>query len=122
MRHGGHLPLVTSASVRAILRSIAEISGLISSSASAGDDEFTIENTRTGAAVQVRGDHPVSDFHFYAAPLAVCPEPFVRLELQPGQEARWKTDYTLLMGVPGQRPVPRVPGGHLKAAGAECGG
>ena len=52
---------------------------------SAGDDEFTIENTRTGAAVRVRGDHPLSEFHFYAAPLAVCPEPFVRLELQPGQ-------------------------------------
>jgi hypothetical protein len=65
--------------------------------ASAGDDEFTIENTRTGAAVRARGDRPLSDFHFYGAPLAVCPEPFVRLDLQPGQEARWKTEYTFLV-------------------------
>src|SRR5205823_9360753 len=64
---------------------------------SAGDDEFTVENLRTGVAVRVRGDRPLSGFHFYAAPLAVCPEPFVQLELQPGQEARWKTEYTFLI-------------------------
>jgi hypothetical protein len=65
--------------------------------ASAGDHEFTIENSRTGAAVRVRGDRPLSRFGFYAAPLAVCPEPFVQLDLQPGQEARWKTEYMFLV-------------------------
>src|SRR4051794_34267856 len=36
--------------------------------ASAGDDEFTVENSRTGAAIRVRGDRPLFGFHFYAAP------------------------------------------------------
>src|SRR5262249_20505192 len=37
----------------------AELAGF---GAAASDDDFTIENTRTGAAVQARGDHPLSAF------------------------------------------------------------
>jgi len=59
------------------------------------DHQFEIENTRTGAKMTARGDLPLSQFAFYAADTAACPEPFVLLKLQPGEVKSWKTTYGL---------------------------
>jgi hypothetical protein len=54
-----------------------------------------IQNLRTGAALDIRGDTPISKFSFYAAPTAVCPEPFIPIDLKPGAEQQWRTVYLL---------------------------
>lgn len=59
------------------------------------DHHVEIENTRTGAAMTIRGDLPLSRFAFYAADTAACPEPFVTLALRPGEAKSWSTTYTL---------------------------
>lgn len=55
---------------------------------------IVVENTRTGAALRIEGDQPLDKFRFYAAHMAVCPEPFLTLSLPPQGEALWHTRYT----------------------------
>lgn len=64
------------------------------------DHAALVENTRTGAAVSIQGDLPVSRFAVYIAATAACPEPFVAINLQPGQEMRWSTRYILRIDQP----------------------
>lgn len=61
----------------------------------------TVEHAPSGLAVSIRGDRPVAKFNLYAESTAVCPEPFVRLEIEPGKEAAWKVEYEF--EVPGAR-------------------
>jgi hypothetical protein len=61
------------------------------------DDQVTVENVRTKAGVRIVGDQPLAQWRFYAAPTAACPEPFVRIQLQPGGEKTWSFTYTLLV-------------------------
>ncbi len=69
----------------------AELAGF---SAEKRDHAATIENLKSGAGVKIQGDHPLVRFHFWAVRTAVCPEPFVQIELAPGKEAKWQTTYT----------------------------
>lgn len=61
--------------------------------ATAADNEFTIENTRTGASVRVRGDRPLARLALWAirAPLSI--EPFIDIDLEPGAEFTWRITY-----------------------------
>lgn len=52
-----------------------------------------IENTKTGAGVRVSGDQPLLQFHLFAVRSAVCPEPFIKFKLKPGESQRWKATY-----------------------------
>lgn len=61
----------------------------------AEDNEVTIENTKTGASIKIKGDMPLAKFNFWSVKLAACPEPFIELKLMPGQEAKWQWEYTL---------------------------
>jgi len=73
----------------------------------AEENAVTVENRRTGAAVHVRGDQPVAVWRFYAEKTAACPEPFVRIQVAPGEEKAWKWDYTFTAGpktAPGVSP------------------
>lgn len=70
---------------------------------SASDNGATVENVRAGAGVTIAGDRPVSEYHFYAARRAACPEPFVQLALAPGEQVEWKTRYTFFQLGAGER-------------------
>jgi hypothetical protein len=62
------------------------------------DNQVTVRNRRTGLAVKVVGDRPILRYHFFAAPGAVCPEPFVEIHVAPGETIVWAHRYELSCG------------------------
>jgi hypothetical protein len=59
------------------------------------DNQVTVRNSRTGLAVRVTGDCPIVRYHLFAAPGAVCPEPFVEIHAAPGETFAWEHRYEL---------------------------
>jgi hypothetical protein len=57
------------------------------------DYEIKIENHKTGAAVKITGDQPISKFVFWCASTTLCPEPFIKLKVDPGKEISWNIRY-----------------------------
>lgn len=53
----------------------------------------TITNLRTGAAVAV-GSQPAPHRFAFWSQMPLCPEPFVHIRLEPGQETTWMNSYT----------------------------
>jgi hypothetical protein len=47
----------------------------------------------SGVTVTATCDRPLSGFRVWAIGSAVCPEPFVQLEVEPGKEAVWSWTY-----------------------------
>lgn len=62
---------------------------------SVADNQVTVRNRRTGLTVHITGDRPVARYHFFAAPGAVCPEPFVAITAGPGETISWAHHYQL---------------------------
>ena len=60
---------------------------------SAVDHRIVIENQKTGAGVKISGDRPLSQFFFWTMKRTVCPEPYINIELEPGERAEWNTSY-----------------------------
>lgn len=52
-----------------------------------------IKHLPSGAAVEFTGDAPVTRMVFWAVERAVCPEPFIRLKLAPGEVTEWSSRY-----------------------------
>jgi len=61
----------------------------------AADNFVTITNTRWGVAVRILGDQPFVQMRFYAEKTAVCPEPFLRIKVAPGEEKTWRSEYAM---------------------------
>ena len=59
------------------------------------DHRITIENRKTGAGVRIKGDRPIVLFNFWTIKTTICPEPYIELNLAPGEEKKWKTSYVL---------------------------
>jgi hypothetical protein len=57
------------------------------------DNHVTIENTKTGAGVRISCDLPIVRLVYWSAPTTVCPEPFSKIRLAPGEEISWKIGY-----------------------------
>lgn len=57
-------------------------------------NRFTLTNRTTKSALEVSIDMPPAKVDLYAEPPAVCPEPFVAFEIQPGQHAQWTHEMT----------------------------
>ena len=57
------------------------------------DYDIKIENHKTGAAVRITGDQPISKFIFWSASTTVCPEPFIKIKVDPGKEFSWGIKY-----------------------------
>ena len=68
----------------------AELTGF---SEKPSDDAATVENLRTGAGYRVTGDRPLLKFNLWSVRTALCPEPFVAVRLDPGQELAWSNRY-----------------------------
>ena len=61
---------------------------------SVSDNEVTVENTKTGAGVEIAGTLPLLQFCLFCVRTALCPEPFVNIELAPGEKQRWEVSYS----------------------------
>lgn len=61
--------------------------------ATPGDDSFKIENRKTGAGVQVAGDHPLSKLLFWCGWKVLSPENYVTMKIAPGKEFHWVVRY-----------------------------
>lgn len=59
----------------------------------ASDHDIKIENHKTGAAVRIKSDQPISRLVFWSAPKTICPEPYILLKIQPGETVQWKISY-----------------------------
>lgn len=60
----------------------------------ASDYDITLRNKKTGAAVNIKSDKPFSRLAFWATVKTVCPEPFIHVKAEPGEEFSWTTTYT----------------------------
>jgi hypothetical protein len=60
----------------------------------AEDHRFTVTNTRSGAGVHVKMDKPLHDLGFWSCATTLCPENFIWISVQAGQEESWTADYT----------------------------
>jgi hypothetical protein len=57
------------------------------------DYDIRIENTKTRAGVRITCDRPIEKLVYWACPTTSCPEPYIRLSAEPGQEIKWKVNY-----------------------------
>ena len=59
-----------------------------------------VRNRRTGAAIAFHGDAPITRMVFWAVERSACPEPFIRIHLEPGRAQTWSTTYRFLVDTP----------------------
>ena len=57
------------------------------------DYDLKIENVKTGAGVRITSDQPIEKLVYWACSTTACPEPYIKLNVEPGKEARWKINY-----------------------------
>jgi hypothetical protein len=55
--------------------------------------DIRIENIKTGAGVRITCDQPLLKLVFWACPATACPEPYIHVKIDPGQEYSWKIKY-----------------------------
>ncbi|WP_235954788.1 hypothetical protein [Cyclobacterium salsum] len=67
------------------------------------DHQFSLENTKTGAGVRVKGDKALEKMVFWANPSAYCAEPYIRLSLLPGETVTYQNEYTFYTRDPGRK-------------------
>jgi hypothetical protein len=60
----------------------------------AKDYDFKIEDTKTGAAVRVQGDQPLTRINIFSIDRVQSVEPTIAIELAPGAEKSWTYTYT----------------------------
>ena len=53
------------------------------------DNDIRIENKRTGAGVRITGDRPLTRFGYWSIRTVVAPEPYIDLNIEPGQQFAW---------------------------------
>jgi hypothetical protein len=59
----------------------------------AADYDIRVENRKTGAGVRQRSDHAISKLNFWSIRTTVCPEAYIDLRVEPGQETEWRISY-----------------------------
>ncbi|MEO8735549.1 MAG: hypothetical protein ABI380_03320 [Edaphobacter sp.] len=69
---------------------LAELTGYGSTAA---DYDITVVHQGTGAGVRIRGDKPIARFVFWAKRQTICPEPYIRIVLEPGEQTSWTISY-----------------------------
>jgi hypothetical protein len=61
--------------------------------ASPQDYDFRIENKAAGAGVRITCDQPIQKLNFWCCYTTLCPEPYIKIKVDPGKEFRWKISY-----------------------------
>lgn len=67
--------------------------GLLGFGPGAKDYDIRIENKKTGAAVRIKGDQPLLKMVFWSALRTVCPEPYIAVNVKPGESKKWNINY-----------------------------
>ena len=62
-------------------------------SKSVKDYDFRIENVKTGAGVRITCNRPVSKIVYWSSPTTQCPEPYIDIDIQPGETFSWNISY-----------------------------
>jgi hypothetical protein len=57
------------------------------------DHDIRIEDKRLGAGVRITGDRPLSRFGYWSIRTVMAAEPYIDLNIQPGQEFTWTITY-----------------------------
>ena len=57
------------------------------------DYDIRVENRKAGIGVRQTADRPIAKLAFWSIRSTVCPEAFIDLKIDPGQEAKWKINY-----------------------------
>jgi hypothetical protein len=57
------------------------------------DYDIKVDNIKTGAGVRITCDRPLLKLVFWASSTTVCPEPYIQIKIEPGQEFSWKITY-----------------------------
>jgi hypothetical protein len=57
------------------------------------DHDIRIENKKVGAGVRITGDRPLSRFGYWSIRTVMAVEPYIDLNIEPGQEFSWKITY-----------------------------
>jgi hypothetical protein len=68
----------------------------------ARDYDFKVTDLSTGAAVHVTGDQPLTKVNIFSIDKVEAVEPYIAIDLAPGQEKHWTYRYTY--SVPGTTP------------------
>ena len=57
--------------------------------------DIRVENRKAGAGVRIQGDRPLEKLVFWSIRTTACPEPYVKLRVEPGREEAWTLRYEL---------------------------
>jgi hypothetical protein len=57
------------------------------------DYDFRIEHRKAGAGVRITGDQPIVKLIYWSIRTTLCPEPYIRIKIAPGQTHKWKINY-----------------------------
>ena len=57
------------------------------------DNDIRIENSRLGVGMRITGDRPLSSESLWSIRTVLAMEPFVYVEIEPGNEFTWKSTY-----------------------------
>jgi hypothetical protein len=57
------------------------------------DYDLKVENIKSGAGVRITCDQPLLKLAFWCSPTTVCPEPYIQIKVEPGQEFTWQISY-----------------------------
>jgi hypothetical protein len=71
-------------------RSMLQVQGF---GTSAADYDIRVENRKTGAGVRIRGDRPLERLAVWSIRPTRCPEPFIRVKADAGNEFTWRISY-----------------------------
>jgi hypothetical protein len=58
---------------------------------------FVVRHGPSGVTTYIYGDTPVEKVNFWATRRAICPEPFIRIRLKPGESKTWSMRYEFKM-------------------------
>ena len=61
--------------------------------AEAKDNDIRIENKKAGAGVHITGDRPLTRLGYWSIRTVLAPEPYIDLNIEPGQEFAWTYTY-----------------------------
>lgn len=55
--------------------------------------DYDIRIDSPGAGVRIRGNQPLSKLVFWSRANTICPEPYIKIKVEPGESFSWETSY-----------------------------
>jgi hypothetical protein len=71
------------------------------------DYDIKIENHKTGAAVRITSDQPLSKLVFWGSSRIFSPEPYIQIKIHPGEVFNWKISYEFYIAGVSHSSVPQ---------------